>query len=97
MMGDLNTFPVSYKVQGKRIVIVGGGDEALNKARLALKTTASVVIVALFISSKELANICEDIIETYDTAVLERAAIVFIAEHSELADRVKADARARDR
>ena len=45
-MGELNTFPVSYKVKGQRIVIVGGGEEALNKARLAIKTTASVVIVA---------------------------------------------------
>ena len=44
-MGELNTFPVSYKVQGQRIVIVGGGEEALNKARLVVKTTASVVIM----------------------------------------------------
>src|SRR3569833_1807024 len=45
-MGELNTFPVSYKVKGQRIVIVGGGEEALNKARLALKTTASVVFIS---------------------------------------------------
>jgi uroporphyrin-III C-methyltransferase / precorrin-2 dehydrogenase / sirohydrochlorin ferrochelatase len=45
-MGELNTFPVSYKVQGQRIVIIGGGEEALAKARLAVKTTASVVIVS---------------------------------------------------
>ncbi|MEO8884046.1 MAG: siroheme synthase CysG [Devosia sp.] len=44
-MGELNTFPLSYKVKGQRIVIIGGGEEALNKARLAVKTTASVVIV----------------------------------------------------
>ena len=45
-MGALNTFPVSVKVEGQRIVIVGGGAEALNKARLAIKTTAEVVIVS---------------------------------------------------
>ena len=45
-MGELNTFPLSYKVKGQRIVIVGGGEEALNKARLAVKTTASVVIIS---------------------------------------------------
>ena len=45
-MGELNTFPVSYKVQGQRIVIIGGGEEALSKARLVTKTTALVVIVA---------------------------------------------------
>ncbi|MEP7242027.1 MAG: siroheme synthase CysG [Devosia sp.] len=45
-MGELNTFPVSYKVEGRRIVIIGGGEEALAKARLATKTTASVVILS---------------------------------------------------
>jgi uroporphyrin-III C-methyltransferase/precorrin-2 dehydrogenase/sirohydrochlorin ferrochelatase len=94
-MGELNTFPVSYKVQGQRIVIVGGGEEALNKARLVVKTTASVVIVAQLISSKELHNVGAEIIEIYTSAVLERTALVFIAETGELADQVKADARAR--
>ena len=36
-MGELKTFPVSYKVQGQRIVIVGGGEEALNKAGIYLQ------------------------------------------------------------
>jgi len=45
-MGALNTFPVSMKIEGRRIVIVGGGGEALNKARLAIKTTGQVVIVS---------------------------------------------------
>ena len=34
-MGELNTFPVSYKVQGQRIVIVGGGDESPRLRALA--------------------------------------------------------------
>ena len=50
-MGQLNTFPLSYKVQGQRIVIVGGGEEALNKVRLVTKTTASVVIVSKHIEA----------------------------------------------
>ena len=45
-MGELTTFPVSYKVEGQRIAIIGGGEEALNKARLVIKTTASVVIIS---------------------------------------------------
>ena len=94
-MGELNTFPLSYKVRGQRIVIVGGGDEALNKARLALKTTASVVIVAQVISSKALYEVATEIVQNYESAVLERTALVFIAEAGPLADRVKADARAR--
>ena len=61
-MGELNTFPVSYKVKGKRIVIVGGGEEALNKARLAIMTTASVVIISEAISSKELYEVGAEIV-----------------------------------
>ena len=94
-MGELNTFPLSYKVKGQRIVIVGGGEEALNKARLALKTTASVVIVAQTISSKELHDVDAEIVEVDDSALLERTALVFIAETGKLADRIKAEARAR--
>ena len=94
-MGELNTFPVSYKVSGKRIVIVGDGEEALNKARLALKTTASVVIIARVISSKDLPNAGLEVVTSYESAVLDGAALVFIAGHDELAARVTADARAR--
>lgn len=42
----LNTFPVSMKVAGRRIVIVGGDDEALAKARLAAKTNGETFVVA---------------------------------------------------
>lgn len=45
-MAQLDTFPVSFKVAGRRIVIVGGGVEALNKTRLALKTSADVNVWA---------------------------------------------------
>jgi uroporphyrin-III C-methyltransferase / precorrin-2 dehydrogenase / sirohydrochlorin ferrochelatase len=90
-MGELNTFPVSYKVQGKRIVIVGDGDEALNKVRLALKTTASVVLVGS--SHVELAGVVGG---TWpDPDLLENAALVFIAEQGERAEAIKAEARAR--
>jgi uroporphyrin-III C-methyltransferase/precorrin-2 dehydrogenase/sirohydrochlorin ferrochelatase len=93
-MGELNTFPVSYKVSGKRIVIVGDGEEALNKARLALKTTASVVIISRVISSKDLTNAGLEFVTSYESAVLDGTALVFIAGHDELAARVTADARA---
>ena len=45
-MARLNTFPVSVAVKGRRIVIVGGDEEALAKARLATKTSAEVVLFA---------------------------------------------------
>jgi uroporphyrin-III C-methyltransferase/precorrin-2 dehydrogenase/sirohydrochlorin ferrochelatase len=95
-MGELNTFPVSYKVQGQRIVIVGGGEEALNKARLALKTTASVVIVA----GPDRLPILDELgleIAPYgsDSSVLDNAALVFIADIGPDADAIKAEARKR--
>ena len=94
-MGELNTFPVSYKVQGKRIVIVGGGEEALNKARLAIKTTASVVIISEAISSKELYEVGAEIVGRFETSVLDDTALVFVAETGILAEQVKAEARSR--
>jgi uroporphyrin-III C-methyltransferase/precorrin-2 dehydrogenase/sirohydrochlorin ferrochelatase len=82
-MGALNTFPVSVKVEGQRIVIVGGGAEALNKARLAIKTTAEVVIVSRTI---------EEDFSALPVTVRERpfvpcdlfgTAMVFVADHGE--------------
>jgi uroporphyrin-III C-methyltransferase/precorrin-2 dehydrogenase/sirohydrochlorin ferrochelatase len=93
-MGELNTFPVSYKVQGQRIVIVGGGEEALSKARLAAKTTASVVIV-----SPECAvfgvGFSAQFSPIFTPDLLDSTALVFIAEKSATADAVKAEARRR--
>jgi uroporphyrin-III C-methyltransferase/precorrin-2 dehydrogenase/sirohydrochlorin ferrochelatase len=45
-MTALDTFPVSLKVAGRRIVVVGGGLAALNKTRLVLKTSARVEVWA---------------------------------------------------
>lgn len=42
----MKTFPMFLKVAGRPIVIVGGGEQAAQKARLALKTEAELVIVA---------------------------------------------------
>lgn len=44
-MRALNTFPISLKVQGRDIVIIGGGAEAVAKVRLAIKTSARVIVL----------------------------------------------------
>jgi len=81
-MGELNTFPLSYKVQGKRIVIIGGGEEALAKARLALKTTASVVIISQRIEA-DFAGLGVLVhMRAFETADLDGAALLFVAERS---------------
>ncbi|HTM78023.1 MAG TPA: siroheme synthase CysG [Devosia sp.] len=95
-MGALNTFPLSYKVQGRRIVIIGGGDEALNKARLVSKTTATVVIISQQIKADFSAFATEVLQRAFTPADLDNAALVFVAEQSANAEVAKAAARARN-
>ncbi|MET3898668.1 uroporphyrin-III C-methyltransferase/precorrin-2 dehydrogenase/sirohydrochlorin ferrochelatase [Devosia sp. UYZn731] len=95
-MGDLNTFPLSYKVQGKRIVIIGGGEEALNKVRLVTKTTATVVIISQHIEIDFSAFVVEVFVRAFVAADLDNAALVFVAEESADAEAAKAAARAQN-
>src|SRR3546814_5585501 len=94
-MGQLNTFPLSYKVQGQRIVVLGGGDEALNKVRLVTKTTASVVIISRHIEADFSAFAVEVIERAFVPADLDNAALLFVAEEGPDAELAKAEARAR--
>ena len=93
-MGELNTFPVSIKVRGQRIVIVGGGDEALNKARLAIKTTASVVIVSSDIEADFSALPVTVLARPFVATDLEGAALCFVADHGADGEAAKTAARA---
>jgi uroporphyrin-III C-methyltransferase/precorrin-2 dehydrogenase/sirohydrochlorin ferrochelatase len=94
-MGHLNTFPLSYKVQGQRIVIVGGGEEALNKVRLVTKTTAQVVIISRRIEADFSAFAVTVFERGFAPADLDNAALVFVAEQGMDAELAKAEARAR--
>jgi len=95
-MGYLNTFPVSYKVKGRRVVIVGGGAEALNKARLLDKTSAAVMVVSRRFEAdfSELAVRLES--RPFATADLDGAALVFVAEAGPDAALAKSEARRRN-
>ncbi|MFC3074149.1 siroheme synthase CysG [Shinella pollutisoli] len=42
----LTTFPAFFRVSGRTVVVVGGGDEAFAKARLLFNTDARIVVVA---------------------------------------------------
>ncbi|WP_244522918.1 siroheme synthase CysG [Devosia sp. YR412] len=86
---------MSYKVQGQRIVIIGGGEEALNKVRLVTKTTAQVVIIARHIEPLFNAFEVELNERAFGAADLDNAALVFVAEESDDAELAKAEARAR--
>lgn len=94
-MGALNTFPLSYKVKGQRIVIVGGGEEALNKARLASKTTASVVIIAPHFEADFSGLGVEIAARSFAPSDLDGAALVFVADEGPDGHAAIAEARRR--
>ncbi len=94
-MGQLNTFPLSYKVQGQRIVIVGGGEEALNKTRLVTKTTAQVVIISRHIEADFSGFAVEVLERPFTSSDLDNAALLFVAEEGEDAESAKVEARLR--
>jgi len=95
-MGHLNTFPLSFKVRGLRIAIVGGGEEALNKVRLVTKTTAQVVIIARQIEADFSTFDVQVHERPFEVADLDGVALVFVAEEGADAELAKATARARN-
>jgi len=93
-MGALNTFPVSFKVRDKRIVIVGGDAEALNKARLAIKTSAQVTVVSREISA-DFSTLGVELAErAFRESDLLGAALVFVADRGRDGEAARKAARA---
>ncbi|KFB08407.1 siroheme synthase CysG [Nitratireductor basaltis] len=96
----LNAFPVFMRVDGRRVVIIGGGDEALAKARLMAQSSAEVVVVDPA-PEAELVRWAADngvlvLHQAYGPDLLDGATLVFAATGEEKADKaVVADARAR--
>ncbi|MEM6547869.1 MAG: NAD(P)-dependent oxidoreductase [Pseudomonadota bacterium] len=78
----MKTFPMFLTVAGRAIVIVGGGEQAAQKARLALKTEAELRLIA-----REFCPELADLLasgqarEFYaaDAALFEDATLVFVA------------------
>lgn len=100
-VAKLNAFPVFMRVEGRRVVIVGGGEEALAKARLMAQSSAALTIVTETpepaLVEWVAANDATLLREPYAPAHLEGAVLVFAATGEEAADRaVVRDARARN-
>ncbi|ESR22834.1 siroheme synthase CysG [Lutibaculum baratangense] len=94
-MDKLKTFPVSTVVAGRRVVVAGGGDEALGKLRLLAKTSAAVEVYAADVEAEVAAFAIEN-----DYTVVPRPAVVadfagaalaFIGTGDEAEDRRLAD------
>src|SRR5690606_33264697 len=94
----LNAFPVFMRVKARRVVIVGGGEEALAKARLMAQSSAELIVISAApepaLIEWAAANQAQLVQEPYRKAFLEGAALVFAATGEEEADcAVVADAR----
>lgn len=78
----MKTFPMFLQMAGRHVVIVGGGEQAAQKARLMLKTEARLVLVAEELDA-ELAALVTESRAKHVTALsvdlMRGAALVFIA------------------
>jgi uroporphyrin-III C-methyltransferase/precorrin-2 dehydrogenase/sirohydrochlorin ferrochelatase len=95
----LNAFPVFLKVEGRSVVIVGNGDEALAKARLMAQSSARLTLVAdalgLELAAWADAQGVSVVRAAYESRGREGATLVFAATGDESLDaRIVADARA---
>ena len=74
-------FPLFYDLQNARVVVVGGGEEALRKVRLLLKTPARVEVIAdvlhVELASEPRVNWLS---KTYDATLIRGAALVISAD-----------------
>jgi len=94
----LNAFPIFLRVEGRRVVIVGSGDEALAKARLMAQSSAEILVVAEKAEPALAVWAAANEVEVVrpDADFLERAALVFAATGDLEKDaRVVDEARAR--
>ena len=86
----MKTFPMFIKTSKRKIVIIGGGEEAIRKCRLALKTDAKICVVACELDP-ELASLADDgkiliVNEASGIDVFKNTAIAFIATGEEVRD-----------
>lgn len=91
----MKTFPMFLRTSGRRIVIVGGGEQAAQKCRLALKTDAAIILAADALDP-ELAGLVESgrIAQhrgPVAPTLFEDAALVFVATGCRGADAALAD------
>jgi uroporphyrin-III C-methyltransferase/precorrin-2 dehydrogenase/sirohydrochlorin ferrochelatase len=79
----MKTFPMFLQMQDRRVIILGGGEQAAQKCRLILKTDAMITVFALSLDP-ELADLhAKGRIEWVNDAItptdLQGAALVFVA------------------
>ncbi len=87
----LSVFPAFFRVSGRRVVVVGGGEEAYAKVRLLRNTDAEIVVVASGPAADFSRYLAAEAIEVtagpVSAAVLAGAVLVFAATGDGAADR----------
>lgn len=86
----MNLFPMFLKMNDRHVVIVGGGEQAAQKCRLMLKTTAQIIILADQLDPELATHAKEGRIQTKPLTtpaeVFKDAALVFVATGCKGAD-----------
>ena len=93
-------FPLFIDLKGRKVLVVGGGEEALRKVRLLLKTEARIELIAAELHPEltdlairgNLAWICRHFSPTH----IDGAACVFVAAGHEINSEVASEAHKRD-
>ncbi|MGB8313425.1 MAG: NAD(P)-dependent oxidoreductase [Aestuariivirga sp.] len=89
-------FPIFFDLQDRKVLVVGGGEEALRKVRLLLKTKARIQVVAPLLHDELAAEPrVEWLAKQFLPRQLDGAALVYAAEPA-VNDAVSAEARARN-
>jgi uroporphyrin-III C-methyltransferase/precorrin-2 dehydrogenase/sirohydrochlorin ferrochelatase len=87
-------FPIFFDLEGRPVTVVGGGEEALRKIRLLLKTGAAINVIAPELHEELAAERRVNwIARGYHAGLIEGAALVYSADAA-LNERVASDARA---
>ena len=95
----MNTFPLFFKLEDRKVLIVGGGDVALRKADLLSRAGAAITILAPVISDEVKALLSDSkhqlIYENYNNAYMSGARVIIAATDDEtLNHQTHADATA---
>ena len=93
----MNTFPLFFKLEGRKVLIVGGGEVALRKADLLSRAGACITILAPDISHEIQALLTDDkhefIYENYNKRYMSGARVIIAATDDEtLNHEIHADA-----
>lgn len=79
----MKSFPMFFRTTGRRVIIIGGGEQAAQKARLIAKTDAVIVLAAPELDDELSALVADELAQHHSgditSALFEGAAMAFIA------------------